>query len=531
MARPRKRQRRSFGKLRTIVRSGHEYIEASYLTPLWAFGKWPNLPKRQYKIVQPEFETEAVAWLNRAEREIKLEAWTPPQLEREEKRRQAVTFSEYAKQWLDSRRRGDGSPIRETTKQKHREALRLYLYPAFGDKRMTDITAKDVQAWWDGFKPERAGEGASLEARRVAVYSTLRAIMGSAAKEPIDDDGTTLIKANPCNIRALRGDAKHQVVIAEVDQLQALYEAFPAWLRLGVYLSGYLGLREGEVLGLQRHDIDLSTMTLHVRRAAKTEEYENGTKAVVLGPPKTRSSVRDVAIPEFLAQPITDHLSQRVGKEPDALLFPAQRTGGVCSGQTFRNAFNRAKTKVPALAGMRPHDLRDTALTRLAAMGATNGELMRQAGHRTLAVASKYQHRVQSHYDTVLDNLENVVTSASAPPVDAGNMPQQSDGTPREATPASVSTTDDATPAPQPEPSPDTSASAGEAPQREPQNGPQADEHDELGPLAAMLGSMPLEARVAVLKGLDVGERLRVLQLLDSAAQIETMQQLIKEAA
>lgn len=482
MARPRKRQRRSFGRLRTITKNGHEYIEASYQTPVEAFSQWPSLPKRQYKTVLPEFKIQAESWLNEAERDIKLGAWVPPKTKREKKHRQTITFRVYAEQWLDNRRKANGEPIRETSKQKYREALRLYLYPAFGDKRLVDITAKDIQAWWDAFKPDRAAEGANLEARRADTYSKLRAIMASAAKDPVDDEGNTLIKANPCAIKSKQSETKHKVVIAEIDQLRALYEAMPAWLRLTIYLAGYLGLREGECLGLQRQDIDLDERILHVRRAAKTEEYEDGTKANVLGATKSQGSVRDLPIPDFLIPPIREHLG-RVGDLPESLLFPSPRSGKVCAGQTVRNAFGRAiiKTNDPALAGMRFHDLRDTALTRLAVMGATNGELMRQAGHQTLAVASKYQHRVQSHYADVIGNLESAVTSASA-----------------------VSDRSEAA---------DVSSLSGA---------------DQLTALAGVLADMPLPQRLEVLRSLSDDRRVTVLNALPEAAKTETLTALLR---
>ena len=511
MGRPRKRQRRRFGTLRTVTKHGHEYIEASYPTPLDAFAKWPNLPKRQTKTVAPDFIGEAEAWLSEAERAIKLDAWTPPQLIRETQRRETLTFAQYAAKWLDNRRKSTGEPIRETSKQKHREALRLYLLPFFGDMALADITPTDVQRWWDTFTPYRAAEGASLENRRANVYTTLRAIMRSAATEPVDADGNTLIKATPCHMKTSQGEMKHKVVIAEIDQLQALYEALPKWLRLYVYLSGYMGLREGECLGLERQDIDLKAMQLHIRRAAKTVTYKDGRRENVLGKTKTRGSVRDLRIPEFLAKPIADHLNEFTGSEPTALLFPSPRNGGVCGGQTVRNAFTRTTRRIPALAGMRPHDLRDTALTRLAAMGATNGELMRQAGHQTLAVASKYQHTVESHYAGVLDTLARSVEAV--------------DGMDDQRT-AAEETASATMSIPEPSVSEEDTAPAGGA-----VDGPHAGDTGELGQLAAVLAHMPLAARVDVLKGLPSAQRYRVLELLDTTAQVETMRELLREAA
>ncbi|PWG60204.1 tyrosine-type recombinase/integrase [Bifidobacterium catulorum] len=472
----RKRQRRRFGKIRRISRGGREYIEASYPTPPEAFAKWPGLPQRQYKTVPPEYETEAESWLIAAERDIKLGIWTPPQTERAKRKRDSVTFRDYAQTWLKNRHKSTGEPIRETTKQKYREALRLYLYPYFGDRSMRSISASDVQAWWDGFTPVRANEGVSLEARRVNVYSTLRAIMRSAASEPIDDEGNTLIDVNPCKIKAVRVPAKHKIVIAELDQIKALCEALPDWMRLAVYISGYTGLREGECLGLQRRDIDLKARVIHVRRAAKTENYEDGSRKNVLGELKTRSSYRDAKFPENLVPLIEDHLRRYVGKEPEALLFPAQRAGGICSGQTFRNAFGRAKTKVPGLASMRPHDLRDTALTMLHAEGATTGELMRQAGHNTLAVASKYQHRVESHFDQVLRNFDaDIIGVKGDKAVSKENKATQSSD------------------------------------------------------LSTILAEMALPDRVRILKGLDPEKRLAMMRSFDEKTRIETMEQLLKE--
>lgn len=99
--------------------------------------------------------------------------------------------------------------------------------------------------------------------------------------------------------------------------------------RLGVLLAGTLGLRQGEVLGLQRRDIELdaSPALLHVRRSAK-EVSENGHKVSILGETKTPSSKRDIEVPAPLAGKIREHLATYVDKKPTALLFTGVRTRG-----------------------------------------------------------------------------------------------------------------------------------------------------------------------------------------------------------
>lgn len=138
--------------------------------------------------------------------------------------------------------------------------IELYLIPAFGDRGMRDITARDVQHWWDAFRP--VSRHANREKRRLQAYKTLHAIMSSAATEPVGFDGRPIIDRNPCAIRAARPKVDHEPVIAEADQIRALADAMPERLAPTVILAGTLGLREGECLALMRRDVDLRRMTV-----------------------------------------------------------------------------------------------------------------------------------------------------------------------------------------------------------------------------------------------------------------------------
>jgi hypothetical protein len=67
---------------------------------------------------------------------------------------------------------------------------------------------------------------------------------------------------------------------------------------------------------------------------------------------------------------------------------------------------------------MRFHDLRDTALTRLAELGATGGELMAQAGHTSLKVASVYQKASDSHRGEVMRRLDQAMSGTIEQPAE-----------------------------------------------------------------------------------------------------------------
>ena len=227
---------------------------------------------------------------------------------------------------MENRRKGDNKPIRQTTKDKYAQYLRDYLNPVLGYLPMNAIKPANIREWYDSMKVTKDGRGESI---RRHVFELLDAIMPEAATKPLDDQGSTLIKVNPAQFKVPRPATKHVYVIATREQVQALADAMPPNLALGVLLAGTLGLRQGEVLGLQHRDIELdaSPALLHVRRSAK-EVSENGHKVSILGETKTPSSKRDIEVPAPLAGKIREHLATYVDKKPTTLLFTGVRTRG-----------------------------------------------------------------------------------------------------------------------------------------------------------------------------------------------------------
>ena len=412
-------RRRRFGSVRRLNRHGRDYLEASYPTPQDAFARWPGLPRRQSRMLPAEYAAELDAWLADAEKRITLGSWTPPQVERAEQERDGITFADYAHRWADTHRRADGELVRGSARSKHLEIIELYLIPAFGDRGMRDITARDVQHWWDAFRP--VSRHANREKRRLQAYKTLHAIMSSAATEPVGFDGRPIIDRNPCAIRAARPKVDHEPVIAEADQIRALADAMPERLAPTVILAGTLGLREGECLALMRRDVDLRRMILHVRHSVSMERDPHGRWRPVIGEPKTGSSVRDIRIPDTL-RPWLERALRNAQPGASGLLFPA-RDGGPMRPQTLRNLFAKARDRVPGLEGMWFHDLRKTALTAFAAAGATNGEVMHIAGHTSLDVASIYQQSLDRHLDDVYRRLESGARR-SRPPMGVMRRPR-----------------------------------------------------------------------------------------------------------
>lgn len=474
VARQAKRKRRAFGACKHVNRHGHPYLEYSYPTPSWAFSQWPDLPARCYRVVAPEFAWEGEAWLAAAQTAIKARTWTPPQVEKERDRRESLTFREYAESWLKERHTSSGAPIRETTRHQYRRTLDIYLLPVFGDMALANIKPKNIRKWWDDFKP--LTPGADLESRRAYVYRHLTTIMRSAASEPIDSDGNTLIASSPCTVRAATPQPKHVPVRPTREQFEALVSALPERMRLVARICDGAALREGEALALCVKHIDFDRMKINVEQQVQRvpDPKRPGHYDTAITPPKTASSTAAVAMSPRLASKIREWMDANHLEAPDQRLFTSASGDGWISPQTYRNAVARARKQVPGLETLRPHDLRKDSLSTLIENGGTVSEAMRQGRHRSLAVASKYQIVADDHMTEVLKRVD-----ASA----VGTPSSNEDGK-----------------------APGDAAAGG---------------------LAGVLAAMTLEERVAVLRALPDERRTAALNLLPSSLKVETVTALL----
>ena len=488
--------RSSFGSIqKKPSKRTPKWLEASYKPPVWAYAKWPELMlrpttgkpvERVTKRFPLGFEGEARGWLSEAERAIILETWEPPARSEAKSKASSITFAEYATAYVETEhRKRNGEPLGEQTKEKYRQYLRDYLLPVLGKLPMTAITKADIQRWADSMTVGKAGEGQSIKRH---VWELLSGIFREACK-PSKGTGEALLKVNPVVIRVDKPTKEVADGDATMEEVQTIAEHMPARLALIIYLVGVLGLRPGEAYALERQDIEISPDhkggVVHVTKSAKPL-MKDGHKVMVVGSTKTKGSVRDRDIPMFMLPIIEQHLETFVEDKPASLLFTGERTRELVYDQSVRNAYYRARKSVPRLdeKKFRLYDLRHRALTAIAQKTNSLREVMDAGGHTQVSTALHYQHSTEAEREKINAGLEadweamrhsqTAEPSASAAPDDSGV-------------------------------------------------------DDGMKALAGVLESMPLDARVQVLKGVDEGKRARVLACLSQAVQVETLTALLGE--
>jgi len=329
-------------------------------------------------------KSEARAFLSQIENSVHVGSWIDP-------RRSKVTFSVWAAQerrtWAD---------LRPSTRARGDSLMRSRILPEFSDYALGSITPLHVQAWVNELG------AAGLSASTVhGCYRLLSRVMRAAER-------SEMIPASPCrDITLPRPDDKemHFLDAPALGRLASQAEPYS----LLVYSAGYLGLRWGELAGLRRARVDLTSGNLEV-----VEVLTEVGGCLDVGPPKTRASRRRVSIPDFLAEMVTDHLAARP-RDPGAFVF-AGRDGAPLRRTNFRRRhWQPAVQRAGLPETLRFHDLRHTCASLLIAQGAHPKEIQARLGHSSITTTlDRYGHLFPSLDERLRAGLDETFRRAAA---------------------------------------------------------------------------------------------------------------------
>lgn len=369
----------AFGQIKTPSwwkkkhKPSEHYYEVSYLTPIEELDKWPNSAQRQYKPKGARTLQEAQDWLNSEEKLIHSGEWTPVKEREARRERNSVLFSEYAISFVKNKK------IKESTRNKYFESLENHLLPFFGDMRIKSITFNIVKDWYD----EQPKNVAIFNA-----YGLLSQILGNASKRHGENE--PIIKENPCCLEDVsRPKKKHSTVIPSGEQLGKLISNVEERFKLAEYIFAFLGLRIGEVLALQRRDIDLKNNILHVRRSLiEVRDEETQKVKTVVGDTKSETSHRDLNIPEAAKPMFEKQLKEYTSKEADAFIFTTEGHTNFVKPSNFRDrVHNKARKQVEGLEEYWPHDGRHATCVYMRDLDDTSLNVVsKQLGHSNTQV-------------------------------------------------------------------------------------------------------------------------------------------------
>jgi len=177
-----------------------------------------------------------------------------------------------------------------------------------------------------------------------------------------------------------------------------------------VRLGLYLGLRPGEVLGLQWTDIDFKERTLTVRRSLKRENNQ-----LRFGPPKTSGSNRTLKMSEPLVSALSCHAAeQELQKVATAELWHnldlvvATEIGTPVDPSNSRRALNEFCTNA-GIGHWSPNELRHSFASLMSLSGAPMEEVADAMGHVDTRMTSQvYRHNLKAVVDVAESRLNSL---------------------------------------------------------------------------------------------------------------------------
>ena len=175
-------------------------------------------------------------------------------------------------------------------------------------------------------------------------------------------------------------------------QLNTIYQAMPADLRISVLLGAVFALRISEICALQVGDFDFDTLTLHLRHALQRGEGDVGSMR--LAPMKTASSYADIPIPRDFVPLIKRHIRQFSDPDDKQAMVIRAKHVAIMNPSTLRDQFVQAR-----VAAGRPdlhfHTLRATGITEAAYQGATLKEVQEYGRHDDSEVSIEHYQRAK----------------------------------------------------------------------------------------------------------------------------------------
>ena len=363
---------------------------------------------------------------------------TPKQAEKEVKRQAAlfednakngltadsnIRFAAFAASWLEI----NENNLAPKTYARY-QSLLVRINTAMGHIKLSELRPLHLQAFCKNLGErginKRTGEALSPQTI-LHHHRLISAILGEAHKQGYTVRDVSKLVTPP------KIKKKEVSYLDERDVLKlcdSLLNAPIKW-RTALMLLLYVGLRRGELVGLQWRDIDFTGKTIIIRR---TVQYVAGKKyehvdakgvqrkgRIIEKPPKNESSARSISIDEGEIILLNDYrkwwLEQRLINgdrwiETDMLFV--QESGGVMHPDSVTGYCAKflEKNNLPYFT---PHSLRHSNISLMIAQGVDIKTVSTRAGHaRVTTTGDIYAHQIKSANAKAAEKIGNILNKS-----------------------------------------------------------------------------------------------------------------------
>ena len=277
--------------------------------------------------------------------------------------------------------------LKQSTIRNKKGPCERHIVPYFKDKPLNEITPADIRQW-----QAKILSSTLKDTYQRQIYNQLNAVLNFAVRY-------YGLPRNPCGIAGPIGKARasrmdfwtldeFNLFIGQIKNPH-LYAAF-----MTLY---YTGMRCGEMFALNLDDVELNAGIIHISKT-----YHRVNRQDVITTPKTANSVRDITIPPFLVDCLSDYAGRIYGIETGERLF-----------KTTQSKLITAMKKYSSAAGIRRisiHDLRHSHVSLLIDMGFSPLLIAERIGDTVDMVNNIYGHLYPNRRNEVADKLQQLVS-------------------------------------------------------------------------------------------------------------------------
>jgi len=320
-----------------------------------------------------------------------------------------IKLSDFCTQYLEI----SENMLAPSTKMLYKKVIETIIIPSLGHMKLKDIKPIHVQKFIQMLSGEGVrtdGKGEKLCPATIRRYFTvLKSIMARAYR-------LDLIEKNPTNTAKLDIPSIEEPKIEifsheEVIQMLSCLEKEPLMFQVFIQLAIVTGCRRGELVAIRWENIDFDTNTINILLSnykIKGEEIKSKT-------PKTKSSIREIVIPEYITDLLRSYREQQEQEKINlgdrwiegGWVF-TQWNGEPMNPHTPTRQFTKflKRNNIPH---RKLHALRHTSATLLLSNGTNIKTVASRLGHMQLSTTNRYVHALRDADEAAAETFKNLL--------------------------------------------------------------------------------------------------------------------------